>query len=209
MQTNCPGNQYGGATARWVVVCAALFLSLGAFVLTGATARALESPETGEADQLSDTSARLNGVLSPGASEAAAGRFIYAEGTECAGPGSQETPRQQEGEGQARPFSARIVGLTPGKTYTACAVSENGEGARAVGSGRAFQTEDVGPEAALKVERVGDESVELRVTLSTHGEAGSLTAQYGLTPAYGLQTEPRSLAAAPTAVEEVHPVSGL
>jgi hypothetical protein len=176
---------------------------------TCTAALALEAPETLAPGQVSDTTALLSGVLNPHVAELAAGAFVYAEGSECAAVGAQETPEQEEREREARQFSAQLDGLTAGKTYTVCAVAMNSEGARVLGQPRSFQTETAGPEVSAVIEHLTNESVTLRVTVSTHGEPGSLSVRYGTTLSYGSESEPRKLAPAPNPVEETVTLPGL
>jgi hypothetical protein len=114
-----------------------------------------EEPVTEPASELTTTTARLNGVLNPGAAgEVGTFEFHYRpNGSECQGEGegrsAPEPPGATTGE-KEEPVSAvagtGIVGpLSPGTVYSACVLAINSEGHAVEGKPVQFTTRSVPP----------------------------------------------------------------
>jgi hypothetical protein len=122
-----------------VLVCGVLAATC---LLAGPTPIALaaapEAPETLPASSLTNSSARLNGIVNPNAKESDGWFFQYNAGTTCTG--GSTTPPHAEEEVEAKRVSAAVTGLAQNTTYTACLVAENAAKELKVGNAVSFTT---------------------------------------------------------------------
>jgi hypothetical protein len=86
-----------------------------------------ETPVTEAANEVTRTTATLNGELNPHASAKAGYYFMYNTGASCAG--GSRTPAKAEVEGERIAVSAKVTGLSPGTEYSYCLVATNPSGA--------------------------------------------------------------------------------
>ncbi|HUA74974.1 MAG TPA: fibronectin type III domain-containing protein [Solirubrobacteraceae bacterium] len=167
------------------VVCLAAENGSGERTVGNAVAfeTAPETPETGAANEVTTTSARLEGVLKP-AGTPLEYEFRYSRGTACAGGAA--TPSVQ-GEGAV---SAVVEGLTPGTEYTFCLVALN-NGGEAVGEGVTFMT-PLGPPALDEeyTANVGARSAALHAAINPDGLPTTYRFEWGPTTAYGCGGQP-------------------
>ncbi len=206
--TPIPGD--GKALNRRLTLALPLAVSLSTVLVLAAPAVALgapEAPQTSGVSELSNTTARVEGVLNPGALAPAGWLFVYKQGAACTG--GTTTPPHPEAEVEAQPVAATLVGLQPGSEYTACLVARNGEG-ETIGNPVSFTTGSEGP--ALEAEtfsEVGSASATLRASIVTHGSPGTFLVEYGPTAEYGSATVTKALPANPATSSATVVLTGL
>jgi hypothetical protein len=151
--------------------------------VTFKTALPPETPRTEPATEVAAKTARLHGVLNPGAAgEAGYYYFDYQpSATECRGEHDNSSKLEPASGGKAETVSAEATELLPATTYTFCLVEINGVEESAVGSAQTFET----PAAAPTVENETLSSVTateaiLSAQIDPDGLATSYHADYGM-----------------------------
>jgi hypothetical protein len=172
-----------------------LVLSIVAVASMSGVALAASSPTvvTGAATKLTDTTAVLNGQINPN------GRttdYTFSYGPTAAyGAG---TPSHSAGAG-TKPVavSQTITGLTPGTVYHYRISAINVSGSSA-GADRTFTTTGHPPATVLTggAVNVGKTFATATGTVNPMGAQTSWVIQYGLSTAYGVETEPAQVLAA-------------
>jgi hypothetical protein len=156
-----------------------------------------ETPETLEAQNVTGSTAKLEGVLNPHTKgEPGTYTFLYRPNpTECqgaeghGGSAAGETPE---------PESQEIKGLLPNMTYTYCLRAINRVGEVAVGNPQTFTTLPVAPTVTAESEsatNVGSSSATLSAQVDPGGAATTFFFEYGPTAAYGSSTPVESAGA--------------
>lgn len=174
--------------------------------VTFKTALPPETPTTEPATEVTAKSARLHGVLNPGAAGEAGSYFFYyqASATECQGEARERTSFESASGGKAEAVSAEATELLPKTTYTFCLVAVNGVEERAVGSAQTFET----PAAAPTVENETLSSVTAtEAVLSAQIDPDGLATSYHV--AYGASTPDVSLPASSVPVGVQQRLTGL
>jgi hypothetical protein len=151
----------------------------------------LPTATTGEATEVTRTSATLNGTVDPNQTDTTY-RFEYGT-TAALGQRTAEFPA---GDGsEPVPVDAQIESLTPATTYHYKIVATNMNGTTA-GETRTFRTAD--PPRAPGVTRTGTastapESAVVRSIVDPNGGATTYYFEYGRTRSYGSRTPDRTL----------------
>jgi phosphodiesterase/alkaline phosphatase D-like protein len=176
---------------------------------TAATATAaVPATATRPAASVQQTAATLRGAVDPQGLPTTY-HFEYGETTAY----GAATPQRGAGRGTvARDVSFRVEGLTPGTTYHYRVVATNADGA-SVGADRTFRTR-LPPAARPTILGTAPfspyaNSVTLTAALDPGGARTSYRFELGTTPAYGLQTPVRTVAAGVQPVSVRVPVGGL
>src|ERR1700677_2501934 len=202
---NFKRRRYGGmirATmlgARRFAVISTVCARAGALLFSAAPAFAApEAPVSAPAQDVTNTTAVLEGTLNPGASARAGWYFAYSTGAKCTG--ASTTRLQPEVEGQALPEHVRVTGLEAGNEYKFCLVATNEEGESMAGSEETFKTTALAPmpEEASAL-RVSASAATLQARLNFEGSAGSYRFEYGTSTEYGSTTPEENVAAGPAA----------
>ena len=104
-----------------------------------ATAQTSTAPDatTGDATEVTQVSAKVNGTVNP-KGRATAYTFQYGPTTSY---GAQTTPANAGAGTTATPVSATLTGLAPGTTYHYRLVATNSDGQTTVGADRTFTTQ--------------------------------------------------------------------
>ncbi len=149
----------------------------------------LEVPETGvSATDITATSAKLQGVLNPGApGDPGSYEFVYrASATECQGEGASSGGALG---GVKETVSAEVSKLAPNTQYTFCLLARNEAGETAVGSPETFTTESRKPSVSgTSSSNAGSKGVRIAARVETGGLETTFTVQYGVSIAYGSET---------------------
>ena len=139
-----------------------------------------EKPVTQTAENVTNGTAELHGVLNPTGASNVSWHFEYAPGASCTGPGVATTAVEGPEEAKASRVTATATGLEKGTEYTVCLVAENEAGGKTVGSGVSFTTGHALPEVSEEsFSEVGPSSVKLSGQINTQNEPGSYYFQYG------------------------------
>lgn len=172
----------------------------GIFTTTGAEPKAT----TGSATDIGPTSALLRGTVDPNG-QATTAYFDYGSSTSY----GKRTVTTNVGSGtSAKDFSARITGLTPGKTYHFRLVAKNASGTDR-GSDRTFRT-DPGPSATTDdAVEVTSSSAVLRGKVDPNGRATSYYFDYGRSTKYGSRTPTTSAGSSQDDVVVSQRITGL
>ncbi len=175
-----------------------------------ATFRTALPPETpittGPASSITATSAKLRGVLNPGAKgESGSYEFVYRQSASECQHENVET-QQQESEhtstevalgGEKEVVSpVEASGLLPNMPYTFCLLARNEAGETALGSPVTFTTESRKPSVSSdSFSSVGSTSATVNAQVETGGLETIITVQYGTSGTYGSETPATKLAA--------------
>lgn len=167
------------------------------------TASAASSPTvaTGTATKITDTTAVLNGDVTP---NGRATDYVFTYGPTTA-YGSSTAPHSAGSGTRLRAVAQAITGLTPGTVYhyRISALSSAGSSA---GADRTFTTTGHQPAAVVTgaAIAVGRNQATPTGTVNPEGAATSWWIEYGLTTSYGYETSPEPL----QAVSQALPVTG-
>jgi hypothetical protein len=170
------------------VVC----VLLGGVVLSAsALAAAPEKPLTvSPAASVTATSAKLEGVLNPGAAGAAGEyQFLYNVGSECTGGSAAPEPAGIALGLKGEAESVAVSGLLPGMQYTFCLFERNAAEETAIGQPVSFTTPAVAPVVSEEfASDVTADGATLGATIDPGGSATTYRFEYGTTVAYGQST---------------------
>lgn len=150
-----------------------------------ALAAAPEMPVTGEAKEVTGSSATLTGVINPiHAGEAGTYEFLYRQSaTECerAGAAVNATGAEPAPGTSPYPVAAKLTEvLLPGTTYTFCLLARNASGQTAVGSPETFTTPTVAPSIGNEASsQVGSSGATLSAKIDPGGLATTYFVEYG------------------------------
>lgn len=163
------------------------------------TALPPETPITTEpASSITATSAKLEGVLNPGAKgESGSYEFRYRQSaTECEGENENATPQEiSAGNEKEKVPPVEVSGLSPNTPYTFCLLARNNAGETALGSAVTFTTESRKPSVSSdSFSDVGSTYATVNVQVETGGLETILTVQYGTSDTYGSETSVTKLA---------------
>lgn len=139
-----------------------------------------EPPETGEAKEITGTSAKLEGVLKPAGTKLQY-EFTYNRGASCTGGSATLLA---EGQGAV---AAVVEGLTPGAKYTFCLVARNAEReTEAAGEGKSFETPAAPPGVSDEfATSVGGANATLNATIDPDALPTTYRFEYGSSATYG------------------------
>ncbi len=178
------------------------------------TAASPETPETtSPAEEITDTTAKLSGVLNPQHGGEASGstyEFLYkaSTGNDCTG-GSTTPVISSHGQ-QAEVVSAPVSGLSPGTEYAFCLLARDEAGKTAVAAAVSFTTLAVGPSiTGESFSEVGSSSVKLDAEIQAEGLPSTYFYEYGPTGSYGSKTATVSLGDASGALGAPAQLTGL
>jgi hypothetical protein len=103
-----------------------------------------EVPISGEAREITGSTATLNGVVNPAHADSVSYQFLYRiSAAEC--QGGEATPTETGGTRTPEPVTAAISGLLPRTQYTFCVQATNEAGEAALGSPITFTTTGAEP----------------------------------------------------------------
>jgi hypothetical protein len=178
---------------------AAVSLSAAGQLATPASAgAAAPGATTGPALSLTSSSANVTGTVDPNGESTT---YSFQFGT-TTGYGSQTNPQSAGTGTENQVVSATLTGLRPGITYHYRLIATNFSGTT-VGTDATFTTLGAPPPpppppptaATRAAISVGTVRATVRGTVNPKGEGTTYYFEFGLTPAYGTQTPPRSLSA--------------
>jgi hypothetical protein len=177
--------------------------AIGAVATFTTTTPFSEPPEAEPANPITATEATLHGVLNPHSkrsSEPGSAEFVYQQSlTECRGgnekqAGDEKTPTGAEAEAA----EAKVTGLLPGATYTACLLARSESGETALSPPMTFTTLAVGATVeseSVSFTKAGSSSVELHAKIDPGGAPTSYFFEYGTTETYSSVTPAESAGA--------------
>jgi hypothetical protein len=183
---------------RFVAITAALSLC-ALYQLAATASAAAPSATTGSASGVNASSASVNGTVNPNGEGTT---YAFQFGTTTA-YGLQTNPRSAGSGTQDQSVSATLTGLTAGTTYHYRLIATNASGTT-VGTDRTFTTSGSPPPppssspptaATGAAVAVGQSRATVRGTVNPRGAQTTYYFEYGLTAAYGAQSNARSLSA--------------
>jgi WD40 repeat protein len=144
-----------------------------------------EKPTTEEAQEITNATAVLHGVVNRASPSSVSWFFEYAAGASCTGAGVSTTPAQGPEEVQAHPAAVKITGLRPGTEYTVCLVAENEGKEKTAGNEVSFTTTAV-PQAidSESVSGVASTSATLEAQINPLWNETTYYFEYGETTGY-------------------------
>lgn len=189
---------------RFVLVCG-LGVGLACPAVAGA---ASPSVTTGGASSVKKTSATLNATVNPGGQRT----VYYFQYGPTTGYGAQTATKSAGSGTRAVAVRTGISKLTPGTVYHYRVVAANSQGTT-VGKDRHFKTAGVAP-APPAVFTGGTfhrtlNGALLSGVIATVRSSASYRFQFGLTPAYGTETQPFTVPARPFPQPVTYTVTGL
>ena len=153
-----------------------------------------EAPVTASAENATDGTVELHGVVNPVTLSSVVWYFEYAPGGSCKGPGAVTTTLQGPEEVQAHPVEAKVTGLQPGALYTACLVVENEAQESTPGNEVSFTTGVLKPVVvSSSFSDVTASTATLSAQVEGQGLPVSYRVQYGTSESYGSETPVRKL----------------
>lgn len=174
----------------------------------GGVAAAASSPTvlTGATTEISQTSAVLKGQVNP---NGVATDYTFSYGPTIAYGGNTSARAAGSGTGPVS-VSRTITGLLPGTVYHYRINALNGAGGT-VGADRSFTTAGHPPATVITggPANVGSTVATPTGTINPEGAPTTWRVQYGLTPAYGVETFPLGIAALTTPVPVGIELTGL
>jgi Fibronectin type III domain len=166
---------------------------------------------TGTAKDLTTSSATVTGTVNPNGQSTT---FAVQFGT-TTGYGLQTSAKSVGSGGTAQDVSAALTGLRPGTTYHFRVIATNASGTT-VGGDATFTTSGSPPRNASPptvttgaATGVGAHDANVRGTVNPNGSKTTYRFEFGLTPSYGVQSKPKSLAAGGTARSVSATLTGL
>ncbi len=181
---------------RLIAVAVALGLLVLAVTSTPAAAAA-PTATTGAALSLTSSSANVTGTVNPNGEETT---YSFQYGT-TTGYGFQTNPQSAGAGTQGQVVSGTLTGLTAGTIYHYRVIATNASGTT-VGADMTFTTLGSPPPPSPPptattgtAGSIGSTSARVRGRINPRGASTTYRFEYGLTPAYGSQTTPRTLAA--------------
>lgn len=183
------------------LIAVAAVASLAGAVVTAASAASSPTVATGTATKVTDTTAVLNGDVTP---NGRATDYVFTYGPTTA-YGNSTAPHSAGSGTRLRDVSQAIKGLTPGTVYH-YRISALSAGGSSAGSDRTFTTTGHQPAAVVTgaAIAVGKNQATPTGTVDPEGAATTWWIEYGLTTDYGYETFPQPL----DAVSQPLPVTG-
>jgi hypothetical protein len=184
---------------------------IGAFGLFGSSALAAapEAPETTAATEVSNTTARLEGILNPHVTAPIGGSFAYQVGAAGCG-GANTTPLQPEVEAEDFAIAAQVTDLRPGTEYSFCLVARNAAEETTAGAPVSFITTALPPEVDDEfATEPGSTSMQVNARLNLRGSGATYSFEYGTSEAYGASTATHTARAAASDVGVSAQLTGL
>ncbi len=173
------------------VAVAGLCAAISALLLAAAPALAAapEAPATSSpAQSVTNTTARLEGIVNPGSSARVSWYFEYDAGPSCTGAGASRTrvePAEGTREVERAAVDAIASNLQPAAEYTFCLVVENGEGETAGGKPVSFTTTASKPNVSEEsVADVTASEATVSAQLDAAGSSTTFWAEYGTSEPY-------------------------
>ncbi len=144
-----------------------------------------EKPTTEEAQEITNGTAELHGVVNQASPSSVSWFFEYAAGSSCTGAGVSTTPAQGPEEVQAHLAEVKITGLRAGTKYTFCLLAENEGKEKTAGNEVSFTTTDV-PQAidSESVSGVASTSATLEAQINPLWNDTTYYFEYGETTGY-------------------------
>jgi hypothetical protein len=170
-----------------------------------------EAPETKPATAVTETTAKLHGVLNPHApGEPGTYEFRYAPGVECEGEGGTSTETELASGAEAEAVESTATGLLPTDEYTFCLLARNEAGETTLGPPQSFTVPAQSPSVTEVALKSSDSS---SVTFSAKVDAGGLSTSfhvdYGPTATYGSSTPEQSIGSPASPVSVTALLAGL
>jgi hypothetical protein len=185
-----------------------LGLTVSAGLVMSGIAGAAASPTvtTGGVTNRATTSVVLTGHVNPNGS---ATDYVFSLGPTAA-YGATTAPRSAGGGAKPVAVAEKVTGLTPGTVYHYRITATNRSGT-ATGADRAFTTPGHPPAAVFTgpAANVGTTAATPTGAINPEGAATIWVVQYGLTTAYGYETNGQALAGGTTAVPVSAQLTGL
>jgi hypothetical protein len=181
-------------------------LAIGLSIASVAQAAATPVAATGHAQNITTTTAVLRGHVNP---NGVGTDYTFNYGL-TPSYGTTTVARSAGSGSKLVVVQDRIAGLQPGTTYhfqiaaVSAAGSASGADVTFTTAGRPPSQVDTGPAVAIGKEQAG-----ITGTIDPNGAPTTWYIQYGLTTAYGVQTDPQTLAAGTTAVPVSTTLTGL
>jgi hypothetical protein len=165
-------------------------------VTSGAAFAVIPTAMTGPALSLTSSSANVTGTVNANGESTT---FSFQYGT-TTGYGSQTNPQSAGSSNQDQPVSATLTGLQAGTAYHYRLIATNASGTT-VGLDASFTTLGAPPPAppppptatTRSATNVGTTRATVRGGVNASKASATYYFEFGLTPAYGTQTPPRSL----------------
>ena len=178
---------------------------LDAYAAVDRVTQAAPTATTGDALDVTTSSATLTGTVNPGRLSTVV-QFEYSSAA-----GTETTPPESIGAGQSDvQVSAPIAGLEPNTTYTYRVVAINDEGLTN-GPERTFTTASL-PAAQAETgaaTAITETGATLAGTANPQGSAAGARFEYGTTTAYGSETDAQDIGSGTAPVNVIAALSGL
>jgi hypothetical protein len=177
-----------------------------AMCATEAAAPTAPAAQTGAADQVTGTTARIAGTVTPNNGATA---YVFEYGTTLAF-GSITAPASAGSGSAAVPVTESLSGLAAGTTYFYRLVATNAQGTT-LGSVMSFTTVGNTAPAAVTLSATGvtTTGATLRATVNPRGSQTAFTFEYGTTTAFGFISAVDNAGAGGTTQDVALPISGL
>jgi hypothetical protein len=174
-----------GSGARSHILIATLLTVSASFALSAAPALALETPVTGKAKEVTATTATIEGVLNPNATEAVESgeyTFEYSPSLPECQDSSYATEEGELGIALGMPkekVSVKLTKLHPNHSYAYCLYERIKGGPEAIGAAETFKTLPAPPEILGESASPPGGEVRLEATIIANGENTDCYFQWG------------------------------